>query len=89
MFSKELFGKRILEARKKANENQEILSKLLDVNKSHISEMETGKKTTTPEKITLICRHYHISADYLLGLTDDPTPYGWKEEEDDPPAPEG
>ena len=45
--------------------------------------METGKKTTMAEKIALICRHYHISADYLLGLTDDPTPHGRQEEEDE------
>ena len=36
--------------------------------------MESGKKTTTAEKIALICEHYHICSDYLLGLTDDPSP---------------
>jgi hypothetical protein len=34
--------------------------------------MESGKKTTTAEKIAKICRHYRVSADYLLGLSDDP-----------------
>ena len=82
MFNKELFGARIRESRKKARENQDVLAELLNVNKSTISEMETGKKTTTPEKIAFICRHYNISSDYLLGLTDDPTPYHRKEEED-------
>ncbi len=33
--------------------------------------MESGRKTTTTEKLSLICRHYHVSADYLLGLSDD------------------
>ena len=37
-------------------------------------EMERGNRTTTAEKIALICEHYKISADYLLGLSDDPTP---------------
>ena len=26
------------------------------------------------ERIALICQHYKVSADYLLGLTDDPKP---------------
>ena len=42
--------------------------------KSPISEMEKGKHTTTAEKIALLCEHYKISTDYLLGLTDDPSP---------------
>lgn len=74
MFSKELFGQRLLETRKKNHETQTDLAALMDCAKSHISEMETGKKNTTAEKIALICEHYHISSDYLLGLTDDPSP---------------
>ena len=42
--------------------------------KSQISELEQGNVSTTPEKIVIICTHYHVSADYLLGLTDDPEP---------------
>ncbi len=82
MFQKDLFGERLFAARKASGENQEKLGKLLGVTKTQISEMENGKKTTTAEKIALICRHYNISSDYLLGLTDDPTPYHRKEEED-------
>ena len=74
MFSKELFGRRLHETRKKNHETQADLAALLDCVKSHISEMENGKKTTTAEKIALICEHYHIASDYLLGLTDDPSP---------------
>ena len=37
-----------------------------------ISEMENNKKGTTLEKLALICRHYNVSADYLLGLSDTP-----------------
>ena len=74
MYSKELFGQRLLEARKRAGEKQTDLAQLLEVGKSQISELENGKKSTTAEKIALICEHYHISADYLLGLSDDPTP---------------
>lgn len=74
MYSKALFGQRLLETRKKAGEKQIDLAQLLSVGKSQISELENGKKSTTAEKIALICEHYHISSDYLLGLSDDPSP---------------
>ena len=74
MFSKEIFGERLKEIRKKNRETQDDLALVLDVGKSHISEMERGNRTTTAEKIALICEHYRISADYLLGLSDDPSP---------------
>lgn len=72
MFSRELFGQRLLEIRKQDHETQQDLAQLLSVSKSRISEMENGKNTTTIEKFALICEHYKVSADYLLGLTDDP-----------------
>ena len=74
MFSKEIFGQRLKEVRKKNRETQDDLALVLDVGKSHVSEMERGNRTTTAEKIALICEHYRVSADYLLGLSDDPNP---------------
>ena len=44
-------------------------------------EIENGRKTTTKEKLALICRHYNVSADYLLGLTDEPRPLVQQEKE--------
>jgi len=72
MLSKELFGQRLFEARKQNNETQEQLGNAIGLAKSRISELEKGKLTTTAEKIVLICEHYKISSDYLLGLSDDP-----------------
>ena len=74
MFSKELFGQRLQETRVKNHETQDDLSHVIRTGRSHVSEMESGKKTTTAEKIALICEHYHICSDYLLGLSDDPSP---------------
>ncbi len=72
MFSKELFGQRILQLRKQHNETQKDLAELLDVGKGHISEIERGNRTTSAERIALICEHYQVSSDYLLGLVDNP-----------------
>lgn len=82
MFSKELFGQRILEQRKKSGETQKILAQILGVGDTQILEIEHGRATTTAERIALICEHYKVSADYLLGLTDDPEPKYGAEAED-------
>jgi len=74
MFSKELFGERISCLRKEHDETQAALGVLLGVKKNQISEIERGNRTTSAERIALICEHYGVSADYLLGLTDDPVP---------------
>ena len=71
MFSKELFGQRVQEIRKMHNETQKDLSVIIGTQPNNVSHLESGKRTTTSEKIAKICRHYHISADYLLGLSDD------------------
>ena len=75
MFSAEVFGQRLRAARKARNEKQEDLGQFLGVGKSQISEMERGSTSTTLEKLSVICQHYNVSADYLLGLTDEPKPY--------------
>jgi len=75
MFSSEIFGLRLREARKASGEKQEDLGAFLGVGKSQISELERGSASTTLEKFSAICEHYNISADYLLGLTDEPKPF--------------
>lgn len=74
MFSKELFGQRISKIRTSQNETQAALAEILGVKKNQVSEIERGNRTTSAERIALICQHYGVSADYLLGLTDDPMP---------------
>ena len=74
MFTKEIFGQRLRAIRRAKKETQDDLADILNVGKSHISEMGRGNRTTTAEKIALICEHYRVSADYLLGLSDDPSP---------------
>ena len=84
MFSTELFGLRLQEVRKLHNETQKDLGDIIGTRQTNVSEMESGKKTTTAEKIARICRHYRVSADYLLGLSDDPAGgcERWTEEEE-------
>ena len=66
-----IFGERLREVRKESGESREDLGKAIGVRISQISEMENGKKRTTLERLVILCRHYNVSADYLLGLSDD------------------
>lgn len=75
MFSKDLFGQRIKALRNQAGETQSQLGELLSITKGRISEIESGNNTTSLDRVALICEHYNVSADYLLGLTDEPKPY--------------
>lgn len=75
MFDQKLFGKRLLELRTSCGEKQPDLAEVLNVTVTQISELENGKKGTTLPRFALICQHYNVSADYLLGLTDEPKPY--------------
>lgn len=70
MLNKKEFGFRLRETRKASGEQQKDLADFLEISTAQISDMENGKKTTTLEKLVLICEHYHVSADYLLGLKD-------------------
>lgn len=74
MFSKELFGERLLALRKERGEKQEELAQLLGVSRPQVSEMEQGNKGTSLERFALLCEHYNVTADYLLGLTDERRP---------------
>ena len=80
MFSKRLFGQRVKEVRLKSNVNQTEFGLIIGTRKSHVSEIEKGAACTTVEGLALLCAHYHVSADYLLGLTDNPEPVGRKEQ---------
>lgn len=75
MFSKELFGQRMKEIRLKADVNQTDFGTIIGTGKSHVSEIEKGTSCTTVEGLAALCEHYNVSADYLLGLTDEPKPY--------------
>jgi len=75
MFDKTLFGQRVCELRKDHGEKQPALAELLDISVPQVSDIENGKKGTSLERFALICEHYNVSADYLLGLTDEPKPF--------------
>ena len=74
MYSNELFGTRLRGLRKLRGETQQELAELLGVKPNQIGEMENGRKASTFSRLAQLCEHYNVSADYLLGLIDEPRP---------------
>lgn len=74
MYHKDIFCIRVKKLRKGAGEQQKDLAEAVGMSQTSISEVESGKKATTLDKVALICRHYNVTADYLLGLTDELRP---------------
>ena len=50
----------------------EDLAEAIGVSQAAISDIENGRRTTSFENLASICTHYNVSADYLLGLIDEP-----------------
>jgi len=67
-----LFAQRLLQLRKQAGLSQKELGKVIGVSNKAICTMETGTRETTFEKLMLLAEFFHVSTDYLLGITDDP-----------------
>ena len=68
MFQKEIFAQRLRDLRIEAKEERKNLADVLGISVSQVSEMENGRKATSMERLVLLCEHYKVSADYLLGL---------------------
>ena len=73
METKKIFGERLRELRNRQSVSQMQLANALGLTQNSIAMMERGYRGTTIEKVVLLAKYFHVSADYLLGITDDPT----------------
>ncbi|MCM1052424.1 MAG: helix-turn-helix domain-containing protein [Ruminococcus sp.] len=65
-------GTRLKEFRKDNKLTQIKLAKILNIGNGTIAGYETGNYLIATPFLYTICSKYHISADYLLGKTDNP-----------------
>jgi transcriptional regulator with XRE-family HTH domain len=73
--SLEVFGERLRRRRKDRQLSQQELATLTQVPQSWISELENGKRPhVEADTVYRFCRVLGCTSDYLVGLTDDPTP---------------
>ena len=54
---------------------QAEIGKLISKSQQGYSHIETGRAELKIEDLAVICRYYNVSADYIIGLTDEPFPY--------------
>ena len=60
--------KRLRETREDHDETQEFLAKSLGYHRVHIARIEAGSSEPSANYIKQFCKHYQISADYILEL---------------------
>lgn len=65
---------RIRDLREDRDLSQATIAKVLHTTQQQYSKIETGKADINGERIKLLAKFYNISADYILGLTNDPRP---------------
>lgn len=65
---------RIEELRKDFGMSQASLGKLLNVSQQAVAKWEKGIAEPDSNNIARISKLFNVSTDYLLGLTDNPTP---------------
>lgn len=53
---------------------QKDVAKILNLDKSYYGKYERGVIPLPIEHLITLCKFYNISADYILGFTDIPTP---------------
>ena len=73
MEKKKKFGERLLQIRIQSELRQKQLGETLGISENAIGMMERGNRGTTIEKLALLAEVFHVSTDYLLGITDDPS----------------
>jgi transcriptional regulator with XRE-family HTH domain len=70
-----IFGARLREIRQERTLTQEQLGTLLGASRTWITDLETNKQRgLSADTVVRFARALECSADYLLGLTDDPRP---------------
>lgn len=60
---------RIKQLREQAGYSQAQLAKRLDVTRSSVNAWEMGFSMPTTQYVVALAKLFHVSADYLLGLT--------------------
>lgn len=65
------FQERFVEIVKISGKRQTEIADAINVSKQCVSDYKTGKSVPSIETLYLLCEFLDVSADYLLGLSDD------------------
>ena len=62
---------RIRDLREDKDKTQADIAKLLNTYTTQYRRWETGETEIPTHKVIELCKYYNVSADYILGLTND------------------
>ena len=77
-----MIGERLSEIRKDHGDTQANLAARLNVSLAAVRSWEQEKSSPSHEMLVSICQLYHVSSDYLLGLSDVDPAYAQKKRMD-------
>ena len=66
---------RIRDLREDRDLTQKELSDFLHIKQNTYSQYENGHRQLPIDTLIALAKYYNTSTDYILGLTDNPTPY--------------
>lgn len=66
-----VFSDRVKKLRKAKKQSQNEVGKALGKSRESISKYELGEREPDPNVIALLAKHFNVSSDYMLGITDD------------------
>lgn len=65
------YNERIRDLREEHDLKQSTIAKVLGIDQSYYSKYELGKHPMTAQQIKTLALYYNVSADYILGLTNE------------------
>ena len=69
------YRERIRSVREDRDLTQAAVGKLLNKTQQGYNHIEDGRAELKIDDLIRLCRFYHLSADYLIGLIDEPVSY--------------
>ncbi len=73
-FDWQAFGTKLRNLRHEKNLSLASASEMLGIAKSTLAGLEYGRRGASFEILVALAKFFSVSTDYLLGLSDDPTP---------------
>ena len=73
-----MYYPRLKDLREDQDLTQKDIAGILGIDQRVYSNYETGKREIPTRLVVLLAKYYHTSADYILGITNNPIPYEQK-----------
>lgn len=68
------YTKRLRDLREDKDYSQQSIARILNTSQGYYSKYELGKREIPLHHIITLCKFYDVSADYLLGFTNERKP---------------